>query len=59
MEMDFKEFYVKDLIDEVNSLFKSSIEMKKLALYIDLFENSLKTLNTDFSRLMQIIVNIL
>jgi hypothetical protein len=39
IEMSFKEFYIKDLIDEVYSLFSSSLEMKELSLYVDLVEN--------------------
>lgn len=33
--------------------------MKNLILYVDLTENELKTIGTDFSRLVQILVNLL
>ncbi|CAD8097999.1 unnamed protein product [Paramecium sonneborni] len=59
LELDIKDFSIKDLVDEINKLFKSVIEMKNLVLYVDLLENQLNNLCTDFSRLVQIIVNIL
>ncbi|CAD8094447.1 unnamed protein product [Paramecium sonneborni] len=59
LELDIKDFQIKDLVDEINKLFKSVIEMKNLILYVDLLENQLNNLCTDFSRLVQIIVNIL
>ncbi|CAD8181693.1 unnamed protein product [Paramecium octaurelia] len=59
LELDIIDFLIKDLVDEINKLFKSVIEMKNLILYVDLLENQLNSLCTDFSRLVQIIVNIL
>ena len=39
LELDIKEFLIKDLVDEINKLFKSVIEMKNLIFYVDLLEN--------------------
>ncbi|CAD8078147.1 unnamed protein product [Paramecium primaurelia] len=59
LELDIKDFLIMDLVDEINKLFKSVIEMKKLILYVDLLENQLNSISTDFQRLVQIIVNVL
>ncbi|CAD8157290.1 unnamed protein product [Paramecium octaurelia] len=59
LELDIKDFLIMDLVDEINKLFKSVIEMKKLILYVDLLENQINNICTDFQRLVQIIVNVL
>ncbi len=50
---------LKQLLDEIISLFQIQIQQKNLDLRIDIFENTPKTIRTDPIRFKQILLNLL
>ncbi|CAD8155362.1 unnamed protein product [Paramecium pentaurelia] len=54
-----KDFTFKELINEISGLFQQQFEMKNMGLQIVMLKNNFSTFNTDYNRLIQIIVNIL
>ncbi|CAD8198111.1 unnamed protein product [Paramecium pentaurelia] len=54
-----KDFTFKELINEISGLFQQQFEMKNMGLKIVMLKNNFQTFNTDYNRLIQIIVNLL
>lgn len=52
LRLNLNNFTIERVINEVNSLFKSVLEMKNLVLYIDLTKNSVVNIRTDFQKLI-------
>ncbi|CAK79279.1 unnamed protein product (macronuclear) [Paramecium tetraurelia] len=54
-----RDFTFKELINEISGLFQQQFEMKNMGLVIVMKKNHFSTFNTDYNRLIQIIVNLL
>ncbi|CAD8130767.1 unnamed protein product [Paramecium sonneborni] len=54
-----KEITFKELINEISGLFQQQFQMKNMGLQIVMKKNNFSTFNTDYNRLLQIIVNLL
>ncbi|CAD8124948.1 unnamed protein product [Paramecium sonneborni] len=54
-----KDFTFKELINEISGLFQQQFEMKNMGLRIVMVKNNLQIFNSDYNRLVQIIVNLL
>ncbi|CAD8170635.1 unnamed protein product [Paramecium octaurelia] len=54
-----RDFTFKELINEISGLFQQQFEMKNMGLLIVMKKNNFSTFNTDYNRLIQIIVNLL
>ncbi|CAD8170637.1 unnamed protein product [Paramecium octaurelia] len=59
LELLIKEFSMRELINEVNSLFIMQFTEKNLDFRVDLIDCCTTTMITDYSKLMQILVNLL
>ncbi|CAD8207897.1 unnamed protein product [Paramecium octaurelia] len=59
LHLQIKDFTFKELINEISGLFQQQFEMKNMGLKIVMVKNSFLTFNTDYNRLIQIIVNLL
>ncbi|CAK79283.1 unnamed protein product (macronuclear) [Paramecium tetraurelia] len=59
LELLIKEFSMRELINEVNSLFTMQFAEKNLEFRVDLMDCCTATVISDYSKLMQILVNLL
>ncbi|CAD8206745.1 unnamed protein product [Paramecium octaurelia] len=59
LDVCVREFQIKDVINEITSIFNLQFQEKGLNFVIDLTKNTQTSMATDYNRLMQILVNVL
>ncbi|CAD8207899.1 unnamed protein product [Paramecium octaurelia] len=59
LELFIKEFSMRELINEITSLFQMQFAEKHLEFRVDLMDCYTSTVTSDYSKLMQILVNLL
>ncbi|CAD8114473.1 unnamed protein product [Paramecium primaurelia] len=59
LELLIKEFSMRELINEITSLFTMQFTEKQLEFRVDLMDCCTTTITSDYSKLMQILVNLL
>ncbi|CAD8100829.1 unnamed protein product [Paramecium primaurelia] len=59
LDVCVKEFEIKDVINEITSIFNLQFQEKGLNFVIDLTQNTSIHMSTDYNRLMQILVNVI
>ncbi|CAK91348.1 unnamed protein product (macronuclear) [Paramecium tetraurelia] len=59
LELQYSEFYLKELTQELTQLFKFEFKAKKIGLAFKVDYNIPPTIKSDYQRLLQILVNLL
>ncbi|CAD8124947.1 unnamed protein product [Paramecium sonneborni] len=59
LELLIREFSMRELINEITSLFSMQFSEKQLEFSVDLMDCCTNTVTSDYSKLMQILVNLL
>ncbi|CAD8108734.1 unnamed protein product [Paramecium primaurelia] len=59
LELFIKEFSMRELINEITSLFEMQFSEKNLEFRVDLMDCCINSITSDYSKLMQILVNLL